>query len=241
MSKPYIQRYKRPPITEAVIEFRLRDQLNNDQIQKVADRAKKRYAFDDTEYAQTIQVGPQSSQVGKISQGRRLSSVDRADLMIIRPPTLSISRLAPYKGWDELFDSAQMAWDDLRHFVGKPLINRIGVRFINRIDAPAELGAASELVGISPSFPTLPNSQLKQSFVQITLDLKDGFQALINSLPADSPVPNNVSWLLDIDISRENAIPIRDDEMWMMIQRMRELKNWIFESLITEKARERFV
>jgi uncharacterized protein (TIGR04255 family) len=241
MPEPYIQRYRRPPITEAVIEFRLRDQLEHALLQKVAARSKRRFAFDEEEYAQTIQFGTQNPPiVGQSVLGRRLSSDDRADVLLLRPTTLAVSRLAPYRGWEYLQERAQELWDDLRHFAVKPIVNRLGVRFINRIDAPTAEGKIPQLVNIFPSYPPVSEFPPKQSFVQVTLKLDNELQVVINSLPTESPVPAHVGWILDIDVSAEGNVPLRDDEIWALLGRMRTAKNRVFESLITQDARRLF-
>jgi len=171
--------------------------------------------------------------------GHRLSSADRADLLLIRPPALTVSRLAPYKGWEYLFEKAQGSWEELRQVVSKPVVKRIGVRFINRIDAPSTDGAP-RLVNIYPSIPRLSDFPLKQFIVQVTQKIDQELQATISSLPVESPVPDRVSYLLDIDVSSDENIPRRDDEMWSLLGRMRSAKNNIFETLITSTAREIF-
>ena len=241
MPEPYIQRYRRPPIAEAVIEFRFRDQLEHTLLQKVAARSKRRLTFDEQEYAQTVQFSAQNSPlVGQSVLGRRLSSEDRADILLLRPTTLTVSRLAPYRGWEYLQERAQELWNDLRHFVAKPIVNRLGVRFINRIDAPSAGGKIPQLVNIFPSYPPISEFPPKQSFVQVTLKLDNELQVVINSLPTESPVPAHVGWILDIDVSAEGNVPLRDEEMWELLGRIRAAKNRVFESLITQDARGLF-
>jgi uncharacterized protein (TIGR04255 family) len=240
MRRPYVQKYERPPIIEAVIEFRFRGSLPADLVRRVADRSKKRYSIDETESTQSVILGtPNFPLPGPAWQGRRLSSADRADVLLVRPILLSVSRLAPYLGWEYLADMAREAWESLRHF-DKPALSRIGMRYINRIDTPIIEGIETRVVNIFPSFPALSEFPPRQSWVQLSLILSAELQVIINSLPTDSPVPAHRGWQLDIDVFTDANIPLRDDEIWLLMERMRTEKNRIFEALITDEARELF-
>jgi uncharacterized protein (TIGR04255 family) len=46
---------------------------------------------------------------------------------------------------------------------------------------------------------------------------------------------------LDIDVSRQREVPQHDEEIWALIDRIRDYKNHIFEESITEAAREIFL
>ena len=240
MSQEYVQKYPRPPITEAVIEFRFREQMPADAIKRIGDRCKKRFFYDETESGQVIQLNNQGiPNVGQSWRGRRLSSLDRADIVLVRPATLTISRLAPYMGWNYLEEIVADSWNNLRHFV-KPAIVRIGTRFINRIDSPYLQPLPPALVNIYPQLPSLSVEPPRHSLVQITLRLDRDLQVTINSMPIESPVPSRFGWLLDIDVFQEVNLPQRDDEIWPIIGLMRSEKNRVFETLITDEARELF-
>jgi uncharacterized protein (TIGR04255 family) len=52
--------------------------------------------------------------------------------------------------------------------------------------------------------------------------------------------PGFVSIVLDIDVFREYQSPANEDETWSTLDRIRDIKNEIFEACITDKTRELF-
>ena len=52
--------------------------------------------------------------------------------------------------------------------------------------------------------------------------------------------PGVVSIVLDIDTFREYATPASDEEAWASLDKLRDLKNDVFEACIEDKARELF-
>jgi uncharacterized protein (TIGR04255 family) len=55
-----------------------------------------------------------------------------------------------------------------------------------------------------------------------------------------SPVPHREGLLLDIDIGRTTHVPQLEREIQQLLDQIRHEKNRIFESSITDRARELF-
>jgi hypothetical protein len=64
------QLYKRPPITEAVLEFRLRERLDDDVISRIARRSQSRFAYVHDEFVTQVQLNELNANVtqGKIGK-----------------------------------------------------------------------------------------------------------------------------------------------------------------------------
>ena len=62
----------------------------------------------------------------------------------------------------------------------------------------------------------------------------------VNYSSAPSPLVAHSSFLLDIDVFREDGIPSNDDELWELVGLLRDHKNAVFESLITDRTRALF-
>ncbi len=75
--------------------------------------------------------------------------------------------------------------------------------------------------------------------MQVTADI-EGYRCLCNTGLVSSPLIGHVSFLLDIDVARINDVPQSETELWTMIANMRVLKNQLFESSITQRARDLF-
>jgi uncharacterized protein (TIGR04255 family) len=238
--------YKRPPITEAVIELRFAHPLDEATVQIAAKRVRGEYTFEEPEVGQHVHVdvSTKSTQFRTLWTGLKLSSVDRADIAIFRSNSFTCSRLAPYSGWEAFQPRAARDWDALKKTAGPIELARIGVRYINRIDVPLMpnvLISVEDYLSVWPHSPDDIGEAMTGYAMQILRPLGvDDFGLIVNSAIVPSPLIGFASFLLDLDVYRENALPRRDDELWSILEQMRHHKNRIFESCITERARAIF-
>lgn len=236
--------YKRPPITEAVIELRLEQPLPGAEVQKLLQRFKGEYEFSEDFVAYGVQVdlAARRANFEEQSSGYKLWSADRADVLLVTSAHMSCSRLAPYVGWDTFRARAEDHWRIWKRVTGYRKISRIGVRFINRIDVPAARGEEvriSEYLRVRPEAPAV--RRMVSYAMQISAPLEeDNCRLVINSSLVPSPLVDHLSMILDIDVSCEGEPPQKDDEIWALIGRIRVHKNQIFEESVTDKARELF-
>lgn len=236
--------YKRPPITEAVIELRLEQPLPRTEVEKLLLRFGGEYAFSEDFVAYEVRVNPAERRADfeDQSSGYKLSSADRADVLLITPSHLSCSRLAPYVGWHTFRGRAEDSWRTWKRVTGYRKIGRIGVRFINRIDIPAARGEVVKIQTYLRVYPRARAVKRMQSYaMQMTGALEeDNCRVVINSSSVPSPLVDHMSVVLDIDVSCQSGVPQRDDELWALIDRIRVRKNLIFEESVTDRARELF-
>jgi uncharacterized protein (TIGR04255 family) len=236
--------YKRPPITEAIIEIRLEQPLSSDEVEGLHRRFKGEYQSSEDFVSLNVEVKmkTRSASFEERSSGYKLSSADRADVLLVTSAHMTCSRLAPYMGWDSFRARAGEHWRTWKRVVGYRKIRRIGVRFINRIDIP---GTKGELLKISDYLRVYVEAGALGTMEGYTMQVsgliaEDNCRLLINSGLVPSPLVDHASVMLDIDVSREGDAPQRDDEIWALIDRIRFHKNDIFEKSVTDKARELF-
>jgi uncharacterized protein (TIGR04255 family) len=129
--------------------------------------------------------------------------------------------------------------------VGKKKVNRIGTRFINRIDIPnhvlegrkvpelfrTNITIAPEIGGDVDNFAFSLNTVHKATGAKLTI------QSAIVQPPA---LLEHTSVALDTDAFWDTEIPLRVDEMWAKADVLQDAKNEVFESSITDRLRELF-
>jgi uncharacterized protein (TIGR04255 family) len=236
--------YKRAPIVEAVIEIRFEQPLSRDEVDKLLTRFKPDYAFSDP-YASigvAVDVAGRRADFQEHSSGYRLASADRADVLLVTMAHMSCSRLAPYLGWDTLRARAHGHWATWKRTIGYRKIQRIGVRYINRIDIPAAAEQTVRIPTYLRVYPEIGGMKILAGYaMQLSGPLgEDSCGLVIHSSLLPSPLVDHLSIILDVDISRESDVPQKDDEIWALIDRIRVQKNHIFEASVTERARELF-
>jgi uncharacterized protein (TIGR04255 family) len=236
--------YKRPPITEAVIELRFEQPLSRSEVEKLLQRFRGEYTYSEDFVTYEVKVDPAARRANfeEQSSGYKLSSSDRTDVLLVTSAHMTCSRLAPYLGWEMFRARAEDHWRKWKRAAGYRKISRIGVRFINRVDIPAGRGEMVKIEDYLRIYPEASAIKRMHSYaMQMSGPLEeDNCWLVIHSNLVPSPLVDHISVVLDIDIRRQEDAPQRDDEIWALIDRIRVHKNRIFEESVTDRARELF-
>lgn len=224
--------------------------LDQDTLKKIAGKLSKNYYPDKKENIEinfsleySPQDGKQASSFRPKQTGYRLTSVDQTDIVIIAPQSLTIARLAPYPGWDKFYDRMIFAWKIWKRIVKVQDINRIGVRYINRIDIPTnglENINIMDYLNFYPNIPVFSGIPMTDYLIQITIPTSNPLWiANIASFIHQPPVlVNTTSLMLDIDIYSTEKLPLNDKDLMLRLEEARELKNILFKQCVTSKAEE---
>jgi len=170
-------------------------------------------------------------------------SEDGLQLFQARPDGFSHNRLKPYKDWVSFCSEARRLWNLYREIVKPDTIEVLGLNYINRIElhrgaeisdylrayiqVPAELPQILEVHNFQVQMVD-PESQARMSIV-----------VSFGSIDADGKIPA----MLNIQAFRllnKPSADVTEDEVWATFDRLRDLKNLVFESCITDKVREDF-
>jgi uncharacterized protein (TIGR04255 family) len=238
------QPYKRPPITEAVIEMRFAAPIDSATLDKVSSAFKPLYPGEEflkgVQFQMNLDVTSSAPQTIE-QMGYRRSSPDQTHILVLMPPSLIMSQLAPYPGWDQFFGRFCRDWDIWKKSVGYRKIIRIGVRYINRIDIPSSDPVVYEehFLNVYPHIPEVLGPVMQYA-VQAQLPIVDiGCNLTLNSSVVPSPLLGHRSFVIDQDIGKDNP-PQNDDDIYNVLNEIRVIKNRVFEACITDRARELF-
>jgi uncharacterized protein (TIGR04255 family) len=238
--------YERPPITEAVIELRFAQAFPQTAIEDAAKRVRDEYFYQDPENMVQFTIGPTSEKSAQrvAWNGIKLSSLDRADVLMFRTNSFVCSRLAPYPGWDAFRARASRGWNEWKRVAGTPELARIGVRYVNRIDVPLQNNPLIRIEDYLNLFPRLPHQMpepMAGYTMQVVTPLEPGNYTLtLSSSSIPSPLIGFASFVLDLDVAREGTLPRRDDEIWKVLEEIRVHKNRVFEYCVTDQSRGLF-
>jgi uncharacterized protein (TIGR04255 family) len=240
--------YRRPPVTEAAIELRYESAVSQSILEKAAARLGKVYPISEEEFVQSVNVDVQTGKawVAKAWQGVKRSSADRTEVVMFRTGTLVIGHLAPHKGWEHLLDKTKDACRALARVTGENLsLSRVGIRYINRIDIPngSKESNIFDYIHFRPQIPgdLVDYTVMTEYFSQIAYPIKGtGLNARIIVGRVLSPLIAHTSIVFDIDVFQDHSITRKTEAVWGLLSEMRDQKNLIFETGITDKARELF-
>lgn len=241
--KPLGPPYEAPPIIEAVVQFRYSDPLPKSAFNKLLKRLKRDYSNELPQVAKGVSLDLDHDKASFSSEPQsRLSSVDEADVLVIGQSMLSWSRLAPYEGWFPFWERIRREALIAHEVAGFRKLDRVGVRYINRIDIPVEgeITWYEHYLTINLTLPQLYEAVNNYGwrFEREFADL--GLRAIVQSATIAPEIPRHAAFLLDIDVVAMQDLPNKPDEVEALLDKMRKLKNDIFELSITDKARASF-
>jgi len=239
------------PIVEAVIEIRARVEAVWEESEIVPRLKSKLPDYPDTHSinAVTQQFTFETAAAPKIGthemgwDGLRMRSADTHHVVQFTRDSFLFSRLQPYESWEHLENEAMRLWE-IHSEVAKPReIQRLGVRFINRIPMPPKETRFEDYIEPHAQTPReldLPflNFLHKETFVvpgsvygiNITKTLQFPQNRLVEG----------VGILIDVDVFTVVPFILDENGLKGRLKEMRWLKNKSFFGSITAKALEVF-
>jgi uncharacterized protein (TIGR04255 family) len=240
--------YAHAPITEAVVEFRVTarptltlDELNGLKIGEEEDYPQVRPRFDFQGEFELTDVGVNTS-TKRTQTGYVFSRADGTQIFQARLDGFSFSQLPPYHGWESFADEALRVWHRYLS-VAQPLsVDRIGARYINRIDILKDSIEIKDYLKIWPEIPPEMPQRFLGFFLQVGVPLPQFEAAVtINSTIVAPPDQVGTALLLDLDTYRVVQLDPRaddfDDKVANQLASLRRAKNFAFESCITDETR----
>lgn len=238
--------YSRSPLTEAVIDIRvaLPEVITLETLAQIQAGQEDSYPTrQDAIFVQgqlSTDPGVPPATGSRTHTGYRFVSQDERQVIQARRDGFTFSRLAPYESWESFRAEGQRWWLRYREFTQPKTIQRVAVRYINRLDLPLPLNDFKDYLRTVPEVSPDMSQELDGYFMQLRLpqpDLK-AMLLLNEALIPPPPAPPTVSVLLDIDLFREVEPPQTEAELWNFFELLRQRKNQIFEACITDAMRE---
>ncbi len=238
----------RAPIVEAVIHCRARS-ATMPQRETLRGRLTARLPDYPTVQSQQEvefegQIGPDGASHAQRAQwlGFRLESADGLYVAQFTRDGFVFSRLAPYEDWDRFAEEAKRLWQIHAELAEPPEIERLGVRFINRI-APVDLDQLDEILTLPPRCPG-PLQLPLDEFLHRSRFHVPGRPYRLNIIQtAQLPTPPGIDapgLILDIDVFTTATVQLDEEALDDHLAEMRWLKNEAFYSLLTPRAVKRF-
>lgn len=244
--------YAKAPIIEAVLDIQvepMRDNAFDLAVAKFAERISPSFPTKQRIHRQGVSVaieedGSKAPQVShqQIREGWRFQA--RSRVLQVRPAGFSYSHLPPYTTWNNFRPEAEGLWDLFVESFDPKRLSRIGLRYINRINIPGDRFKVEDYFEVYPRLNESLVQNVTQLFMQVGGPLEhlmEGSSHLLNMALLPPAEPAHTSILLDLDVFVEGAkrdLDVRD--LWRSFDRLRDIKNQLFESAITNATRALF-
>jgi uncharacterized protein (TIGR04255 family) len=244
-------RLSHAPIAEAVIEVRARAEVPWEE-STVRERlipllSAYTQIESQREFEHALQVGPGQETVQTHRdlgwRGLRCESADHLHIAQFNRDGFVFSRLRPYDHWEQFHGEAIRLWgiyQDIAHPLG---VQRLGLRFINRIDLALDgPGPEDHLHMPTEALKGLPLS--RAGFFHRDVLGVPGYPYIVTIVRTVQPMQAGGSkvfgLLLDIDVFTTEPFDVQSDLLTQRLIEMRWLKNKAFFGSITEQALESF-
>jgi uncharacterized protein (TIGR04255 family) len=237
-------KYPKPPITEAVIDFRFTPEVGIDDLRGALGALDPGYPKVDEllEYSGSIQIRKDgvSTDGSPRHIGFRIASSDGKHILQLKTHGFSFSRLAPYVSWESMRDEAKTFWDITSSLRQGRVVNRAAVRYINlmNIPAPADL---KDYLRVGPDIPANFGNPIQKFLLNLQLAAPEiGGHVIINETIVPPKVPGTAAIVLDLDVIRTVNIPQTPDELWGSLEQLHQYENSFFEKCLQAQTRELF-
>lgn len=182
-------------------------------------------------------VSPEGGVVGYL-----LTSADGSQVVQARVNGFTFSRLRPYQDWGRMQSEARRLWEIYLDVAAPQSIERIALRYINRLELPLPLEDFRGYVTTAPEIaPGLPQS-LSHFLMQLHMPSPhhDAIAIVTETIEPPTGDQTRLPFILDIDAFRKGVLDPRDTTLWERFEKLHALKNEIFFHSITDKAKELF-
>jgi len=189
-----------------------------------------------------IHIGaPTTQAITPTKEGLQFATKPAAKILQAQRSGWTFNKLAPYESWESFSSEGRELWHKYREIARPEGIVRVALRYVNRLDLPLPMVDFKEYILTIPDIaPALPQS-LSGFFMQLHIPQVDiDALAVLNVAMVPPEAANTCSIVLDIDVFRTETVAQGEDDLWAYFEILREKKNHIFESCITEAMRRRF-
>ncbi len=152
---------------------------------------------------------------------------------------ITYNQLKPYEDWEKFRDEFRKLFDIYQKDFSFGVIERVGLRYINRIEIPSSF---FELEDYFKTFPAvskkLPQSMSEFFFRLILRNSKKNLITVVNqTIDTTYSDEKRTAIVFDIDVSTAPSFQVKIADFWTFIEEVKDEANLIFFESITDKTK----
>ena len=172
--------------------------------------------------------------------GFKFQSSDGRDVAQFRQDGFTYNRLEPYTEWAVVRAEAVRLWRQFVEVANPARIERLALRYINRMTIPTRGNLREYLEVMPPLFPGAPPAISGFVFRTSTYDPATGANAAVAGALEKGLDGLSSQLILDIDVFRVEPMGVEEAGFGPILDSLRTLKNNIFFGSITEENAKRY-
>jgi uncharacterized protein (TIGR04255 family) len=149
--------------------------------------------------------------------------------------------LTPYEDWQQLRNAAHNCWQHYATVFAGSVIKRVAARYINALRLPLPIGDFADFLRAGPQVPAELPQGVSHFLHRVSFGDPHGSYLATVTQALESMTPGqDITVLLDIDVVRNVDVPPLSEGLWPVVDTLRDVKNSIFFSHLTEQAVDLF-
>lgn len=241
------RKYENSPIIEAVCEFQLSSDSQWDLTVHgfIYEKVKDVYKNKEERRIREVELTniPEGlKQKVSIHERTLFLTDDKKTFIQIGQKLLAINRLAPYQTWKEFKPEIDRAFIAMTNTVEVKGLQRIGLRYINKIEIPSKTIDLDKYFEFKPSLGKNLSQITFESFVigfvVSFFDGRDSCKVQLTSV--ESAQPDKCAFILDLDYYLAKPQTVSKDETLVWVENAHQKVEDIFEGCITDSLRNIF-
>lgn len=240
------RKYVNPPVVEAVCEFRFGPSTPWDEsiVAKVHEKVRHVFPREEKRYIHELEVVQTESGIEqKLGQTERFLflSEDGNEFIQIGPQLLATNRLKPYTSWEAYQPHIDLAFRSFMGIAAVDEIERIGLRYINRIEIPLSNVTLDDYFEFRPYTGDRLPSAMAAFRLGSLFAFDDGRDVCKIELATGGAETSELSvFLLDIDYFLPNAHSLEAHQALGWVGAAHRRVEDVFEGCITDRLRMAF-
>jgi len=240
------KKYADPPIVEAVCEFRLTRDSKWDLTTPglIYEKVSTEFPNKEQRLVQEVQItqSPQGLQQQIRSAERILFlATDRKTFVQVGPHFVGINSLKPYPTWSGFKPRIESAFRALTEIVEVKGLQRIGLRYINRVEIPDESVRLEEYFEFRPFWAKDLPYEMTAFIVGSIFSFFGGQDACrVDLSEAIAEKPGSRAFILDLDYFLAQPQSVSAGQALEWVDRAHQRVEEIFEACITDRLRQIF-
>ena len=233
------------PIIEAIIEFQfsVSDNVTIEMLREVADVLKTDFPQQEEKRSSIFKAvikssGPETEVHDGGLVGISAKNSDNKNIVQLFRDRFSFSQLPPYQNWELLEEHAIKIWNIFLDKTKIDGVNRVGVRFINKIELDLPLDDFNDYIVGAPVVPDGLPQFLGAFDMRLIIPNKDiEADGIINmSMSGFDKEKNVVPVILDVDVGKTGRMQSDEESLHKTLAELRHYKNELFFRNITERV-----
>ena len=239
MSKTTTKKYTKPPIQEAVFDLQVRGgkPFNSTLFKDIPQKA---LGYTPHGFLQNVNIDVQDNSHNIEKTGCRYISQDQKTIAIFKNNGFSFIRLAIYDSWENNYKKAEKFWNIYFSIINPQAITRVAARFINKFNIPGMLTNPEKYFNMYVHFEKSISPVWNQNSCRMLFSHNNGIRSHIMFDVNINQNSQSTDVTFDIDVFSENLALYAEDKevLKRLFTNIRNIKNDIFEKIITNKIRE---